>query len=75
MMQVRSEKAIGQEVKDKISNFCHVAPEQVICVHDLSSIYHVPLLMDQSGVMKFLTERLQLKMPIGRPEKPLSRWR
>lgn len=75
LIVVRSERAIGQEVKDKISNFCHVAPEQVICVHDLSSIYHVPLLMDQSGVMKFLTERLQLNIPIGRPEKPLSRWR
>lgn len=25
----RSEKPIGQSVKDKISNFCHVAPEQV----------------------------------------------
>jgi CTP synthase len=25
----RSENPIGQAVKDKISNFCHVAPEQV----------------------------------------------
>ncbi|KAG5681975.1 hypothetical protein PVAND_011374 [Polypedilum vanderplanki] len=75
LIVVRSERAIGQEVKDKISNFCHVGPEQVICVHDLTSIYHVPLLMDQSGVMKFLTERLQLNIPLGRPEKPLSRWR
>lgn len=62
-------------MKEKISNFCHVAPEQVICVHDLSSIYHVPLLMDSHGVMKFLTERLQLTIPRGKPDKPLSRWR
>jgi CTP synthase len=62
-------------VKEKISNFCHVAPEQVICIHDLSSIYHVPILMDASGVMKFLTERLQLTIPLGKPEKPLSKWR
>lgn len=26
----RSEHPIGQEVKDKISNFCHVPPDQVI---------------------------------------------
>lgn len=31
--------------------------------------------MDQNGVMKFLTERLHLTIPIGNPEKPLSRWR
>jgi CTP synthase len=75
LIVVRSERPIGQDVKDKISNFCHVAPAQVICVHDLSSIYHVPLLMDSAGVMKFLTERLQLTIPLGKPEKPLSRWR
>lgn len=75
LIVVRSERPVGEEIKDKISNFCHVAPAQVICIHDLSSIYHVPLLMDQAGVIKFLTERLQLTIPVGKPEKPLSRWR
>ena len=62
-------------MKEKISNFCHVGPDQVICIHDLSSIYHVPILMESSGVMKFLTERLHLNISPGRPDKPLSRWR
>uniref|UniRef100_A0A1Q3F2K6 CTP synthase n=1 Tax=Culex tarsalis TaxID=7177 RepID=A0A1Q3F2K6_CULTA len=70
----RSEKPIGDEVKDKISNFCHVAPEQVICIHDLSSIYHVPLLMDESGVIDFLSERLQLNLPV-RPAQFMQSWR
>jgi CTP synthase len=74
LIVVRSERAIGRDVKEKISNFCHVAPEQVICVHDLSSIYHVPLLMESNGVLKFLTERLQLNMAV-KPEKLLNRWR
>jgi len=65
----RSEKPIGQEVKEKISNFCHVAPEQVICIHDLSSIYHVPLLMDSHGVIDFLKDRLQLNIPSPRSNK------
>lgn len=56
----RSENPIGQEVKTKISNFCHVAPEQVICIPDLSSIYHVPVMMEQHGVVEYLKERLQL---------------
>lgn len=71
----RSEKPIGQEVKDKISNFCHVAPEQVICIPDLSSIYHVPLEMEANGVLGFLRERLQLNIPVGRSRQSMSRWR
>ncbi|XP_008560929.3 CTP synthase [Microplitis demolitor] len=73
----RSEQPIGPSVKDKISNFCHVAPEQVITIHDLSSIYRVPLLMESQGVIEFLIERLQLNLPIG-PERPRSfmrKWR
>jgi CTP synthase len=75
LIVVRSEKPIGKESKDKISLFCHVAPEQVICVQDLSSIYHVPILMDSAGVTKFLAERLQLTFPEPRVERPLARWR
>lgn len=71
----RSENPIGGEVKEKISNFCHVAPEQVICIHDLSSIYHVPLLMDANGVVDFLNERLHLGITVPRPNRGLYKWR
>lgn len=71
----RSEKPVGQEVKEKISNFCHVAPAQVICIHDLSSIYHVPLLMESHGVIDFLNERLQLNVLNPKPNKYMHRWR
>lgn len=75
LIVVRSEKPIGGEVKEKISNFCHVDPEQVICVHDLSSIYHVPILMDSAGVVPFLIERLKLKLPSVKPDISLQRWK
>lgn len=71
----RSEKPIGQEVKEKISLFCHVAPEQVICVHDLSSIYHVPILMEQHSLIDYLNDRLKLNMPSIRPNKIMQQWR
>lgn len=71
----RSERPIGHEVKDKISNFCHVAPEQVICIPDLPSIYHVPLEMESNGVLAYLKERLQLNLPDGRPRQTMQRWR
>ncbi|KAH8296473.1 hypothetical protein KR054_006629 [Drosophila jambulina] len=71
----RSEKPIGLEVKEKISNFCHVGPDQVICIHDLNSIYHVPLLMEQNGVIEYLNERLQLSIDMSKRTKCLQQWR
>lgn len=71
----RSENPIDGEVKSKISNFCHVPPEQVICIHDLSSIYHVPLEMESHNIIDFLRQRLQLDFPTPRPDTVLQRWR
>lgn len=58
----RSEEPIDVNIKEKISNFCHVAPDHVIGIHDLSSIYRIPLLMEDHGVIEFLNERLQLNI-------------
>lgn len=71
----RSEMPIDGDVKAKISNFCHVPTEQVICIHDLSSIYHVPLAMDGHKVVDFLRVRLQLDIPVPRPNRELRQWR
>lgn len=71
----RSEQPIGDSVKEKISNFCHVAPEQVITIHDLSSIYRVPLLMESQGVIEFLNDRLQLNIGMPRPRYFMRKWR
>lgn len=65
----RSEEPIGIDVKEKISNFCHVAPEEVIGVHDLSSIYRVPLLMEHNRVIEYLNERLKLDIQPEKREK------
>ncbi|TFK72827.1 CTP synthase, partial [Pluteus cervinus] len=46
--------------RDKISMFCHVASEQVFGVHDVASVYHVPLLLRSQGIVEYLTKRLKL---------------
>ncbi|XP_050016552.1 CTP synthase 2 [Alexandromys fortis] len=56
----RSSKPIEMAMKEKISMFCHVNPEQVLCIHDVSSIYRVPLLLEEQGVVKYFKERLNL---------------
>lgn len=62
----RSENPIDGNVKQKISNFCHVPTEQVVCLHDVSSVYHVPIFMEEQGLVEFFHDRLQL--PIRLPE-------
>lgn len=41
--------------------FCHVGREQVLAVHDVASVYHVPLLLQDQGIVKYLTKRLHLE--------------
>ena len=43
--------------------FCHVGKDQVIGVHDVSSVYHVPLLLQSQGIVQYLQKRLTL--PVG----------
>uniref|UniRef100_A0A2K5D9N6 CTP synthase n=1 Tax=Aotus nancymaae TaxID=37293 RepID=A0A2K5D9N6_AOTNA len=70
----RCSNLLGTSVKEKISMFCHVEPEQVICVHYVSSIYRVPLLLEEQGVVDYFLRRLDL--PIERqPRKMLMKWK
>ena len=56
----RSLGPLEGSIKDKISMFCQVAPEQVLSVHDCSSVYQVPLILKQQGLSNFLSERLKI---------------
>uniref|UniRef100_A0A914W0E6 CTP synthase n=1 Tax=Plectus sambesii TaxID=2011161 RepID=A0A914W0E6_9BILA len=56
----RSETALTASTKAKLSMFCQVTPEQVIDVHDVTNIYHVPLVLYNQNVLKIIEERLKL---------------
>lgn len=62
-------------MKEKISNFCHVPPEQVICIHDTPSIYRVPTALEEQGLVPFFGQRLNLALPNPLPRRFLNRWR
>ncbi|EIW77003.1 CTP synthase [Coniophora puteana RWD-64-598 SS2] len=51
---------LADDTKAKISMFCHVSSEQVFGVHDVSSVYHVPLLLQAQGILPYLRRRLNL---------------
>ncbi|ELK31107.1 CTP synthase 1 [Myotis davidii] len=51
-----------------------LSPDLVICVHDVSSIYRVPLLLEEQGVVDYFLRRLDL--PIERqPRRMLMKWK
>ncbi|CAL1528949.1 unnamed protein product [Lymnaea stagnalis] len=72
----RSVTPLAESVKEKISLFCHVDPEQVYCVHDVTSLYRVPLLLQSQGADSFLIQRLQIQLPAKKvkPAHDMARW-
>lgn len=62
MIAARCSKPLDRGVINKLSMFCHVGPEQVLGVHDVSSTYHVPLLLQHQGMVKYFEKRLQLNL-------------
>uniref|UniRef100_A0A8C6P3L5 CTP synthase n=1 Tax=Nothobranchius furzeri TaxID=105023 RepID=A0A8C6P3L5_NOTFU len=74
LIMCRCTTALENSVKEKISMFCHVEPQQVICVHDVLSIYRVPLLLEDQGVVGYLSRRLN--MPIEtKSRQMLTKWK
>ncbi|XP_041068908.1 CTP synthase 1 isoform X1 [Carcharodon carcharias] len=63
-----------KSVKEKISMFCHVEPEQVICVYDVCSLYRVPLLLEAEGVVGYFKDRLNLQFE-AKPRRLLNKWK
>ncbi|OQV26121.1 CTP synthase 2 [Hypsibius exemplaris] len=70
----RSQQKLNDDVREKLSNFCDVDPEQVICVEDCSSIYHVPLLLEKQNVIEILTRRMKLTVNADLAKTGLQKW-
>jgi CTP synthase len=67
----RSEKPIGENLKDKIALFGDVERRAVINVPDARSIYEVPLLLEDTGLGDYIVEMLGVEA--GPPD--LGNWR
>lgn len=60
MVACRCKNKLHKPTIEKIGMFCHVGPDQVLAVHNVSSTYHVPLLLKEEKILDFLTKRLRL---------------
>lgn len=67
----RAEKPIDNRRKDKIALAAALEPEAVFANPDVSSIYEVPLLLEEQGLTKSILTKLSLK----KRKKNLGSWR
>ncbi len=67
----RSDYPISDGIKDKISLFCDVEREAVIPLPTVSTIYEVPLILEEEGIGKLVVKKLGLK----KRRTDLGKWR
>lgn len=58
----RSTEPLEEATKNKISDFCHVAPNHVLSVHDVTNVYHVPSLLMQQNLHLLVGECLKMNL-------------
>src|SRR4030088_415697 len=69
----RSERPMDQDLKEKIALFCDVPREAVIGVPDVDSIYEVPLMLEEAGLGRIVSQHFGLDSPEHQPK--LDSWR
>lgn len=57
----RSERALPDEMKEKIALFCDVAVDAVITARDVSSVYEVPIVYAEQGVDETILKLLRME--------------
>ena len=70
----RCDNPVEKGTKEKISVFCHVPPSHVLSIHNVSNIYHVPLILEEQGLHTLLREKLQLSNKMS-PKPDFTHWR
>lgn len=61
LIACRCQEPLHEATVNKVAMFCQVEPTQVIAVHDVSSTYHVPLLLDNQGFIAQLSSLFHLE--------------
>jgi CTP synthase len=71
LIGARAETEAPLKLKEKLSMFCGVAPEGIVLLPNADSVYRIPLTFEHSGVVDYITNRLNLK--VLKPD--LSSWK
>uniref|UniRef100_A0A7N0UVG9 CTP synthase n=1 Tax=Kalanchoe fedtschenkoi TaxID=63787 RepID=A0A7N0UVG9_KALFE len=71
ILACRSTKALDENVKGKLSQFCHVPAENIITLYDVPNIWHIPLLLRDQKAHEAILKRLNLH---GKSQPDLEEW-
>jgi len=63
MLVIRTEKPAGQNIKNKLAQFCDVAPEAVIESLDVEHLYQIPLNLQAQKMDQIVCDHLKLDVP------------
>ncbi|MDR0725644.1 MAG: CTP synthase [Prevotellaceae bacterium] len=58
ILVLRTEKHLGEDIRNKVARFCNVEQDCVIESIDVSSIYEVPILMQKEGLDRTVLRKL-----------------
>ncbi|KAL7628191.1 CTP synthase ura7 [Parahypoxylon ruwenzoriense] len=78
LIACRCERALNEATTQKIARSCQVQFEQVVTVRDIETIYQVPLLLEEQGLLDRLREALmldQLSLPPTLVSKGSNLWK
>lgn len=71
MLIARSERPLDKRRLDRLALFCNIAPQDVFTSHNASSVYQVPLILEEQG----LTGRLEQKLSLEKKKPSLTDWK
>ncbi|GLT69023.1 hypothetical protein SLA2020_412080 [Shorea laevis] len=72
ILACRSTKALDENVKEKLAQFCHVPEENIVTLYDVPNIWHVPLLLKDQKAHEAILKGLNLLGVAREPE--LKEW-
>ena len=60
LIACRCVQQLSSDTVQKVAHYCQVELDQVLAVRDVKSTYHVPLLLEEQGLLRSLTSILHL---------------
>jgi CTP synthase len=74
MIICRASEPLDTSTKNKLSIFCQIQASHVLSVHDVSNIYHVPLILTEQGVHTIIKQHLNISDTLMSSEPNFLLW-
>ncbi|KAG2590524.1 CTP synthase-like isoform X1 [Panicum virgatum] len=75
VLACRSTEPLEEHVKVKLSQFCHVPISNIVNLHDVTNIWHIPLLLRDQKAHESILKVLELQYAGKVPREPkLAEW-